>query len=99
MAPKTVGTSWVGDDALRDSTQVMARALGARDMVMGLIALHTAAHPHVGPRWQRTLAACDAVDLAATLGARRSLPPRGVLGVVAMAGAAIAGEAWAASKL
>jgi len=99
VAPKLVGTSWVGEDASRGSAQVLARALGVRDMAMGLIALHTAAHPQVGPRWQRTLAGCDAVDLAGTLLARRSLPPRGVAGVAAIAGTAIAGELWAASKL
>jgi hypothetical protein len=99
VAPRLIGTSWVGEDASRDSAQVLARALGVRDMAMGLIALHTAAHPQVGPRWQRTLAGCDAVDLTATLLARRSLPSRGVAGVVALAGGAIAGELWAASKL
>jgi hypothetical protein len=99
VSPRLVGTSWIGEDAERDSAQVLGRALGVRDMAMGLIALHTAAHPQVGPRWQRTLAGCDAVDLTATLLARRSLPPRGVAAVGVIAGAAIAGELWAASQL
>jgi hypothetical protein len=98
VAPK-LAAGWVGPDAERDSGQVLTRALGVRDFAMGLIALHTAAHPQVGPRWQRTLAGCDAVDLTATLLARRSLPAQGVASVVAIAGVAIAGELWAASKL
>lgn len=98
VAPKLVA-GWIGPDAERDSAAVLTRALGVRDMAMGLIALHTAAHPQVGPRWQRTLAGCDAVDLTATLLARRSLPSRGVMGVAALAGGAVAGELWAASRL
>jgi hypothetical protein len=98
VAPK-LASGWVGDDASRESAQVLTRALGVRDMAMGLIALHTAAHPQVGPRWQRTLAGCDAVDLTATLLARRSLPAQGVAGVAVIAGVAIAGELWAASQL
>jgi len=98
VAPR-LAAGWVGPDGERDSAAVLARALGVRDLAMGLIALHTATHPQVGPRWQRTLAGCDAVDLAATLLARRSLPAQGVAGVAAIAGTAIAGELWAASKL
>ncbi len=99
LAPKAAGRPWIGDAAAQDSTQVVTRGLGARDMVMGLIALHTAAHPQVGPRWQRTLAGCDAVDLAATLLARRSLPRNGVLGTAALAGGAVAVEALVATRL
>lgn len=99
VAPKAVGRSWIGEPAAGEGAQVLTRALGVRDMVMGLIALHTAAHPQVGPRWQRTLAGCDAVDLLSTVAARRSLPPNGVLGTAAVAGVAIAGELWAASRL
>jgi hypothetical protein len=98
VAPK-LASGWIGPDAERDSAAVLTRALGVRDMAMGLIALHTAAHPQVGPRWQRTLAGCDAVDLSATLLARRSLPAQGVAAVAVIAGAAIAGELWAASQL
>jgi hypothetical protein len=56
---------------------------------MGAIALHTLDHPEVGPRWQRTCAATDAVDALATLAARRSLPPGATLvAALAAAGAA-----------
>jgi len=98
VAPK-LAVGWIGPDGERDSATVLARALGVRDLAMGLIALHTAAHPQVGPRWQRTLAGCDAVDLAGTLLARRSLPAQGVGAVAAIAGTAIVGELWAASRL
>jgi hypothetical protein len=98
VAPR-LASGWIGPVGERESATVLTRALGVRDMAMGLIALHTAAHPQVGPRWQRTLAGCDAVDLAGTLLARRSLPAQGVAGVAAIAGTAIVGELWAASKL
>jgi hypothetical protein len=99
VAPAAVGRRWIGADADRESVQVLGRALGVRDLVMGMIALHTVDHPEVGPRWQRTVAACDIVDLTATLIGRRSLPAGGAAGTVAIAGGAAAVELWAASRL
>lgn len=99
VAPAFVARRWIGPDGDRQSVQVMARALGVRDLVLGLIALHTVDHPEVGPRWQRTLAACDLVDLTATVIGRSALPAAGAAGTVAMAGGAAAAELWAAGKL
>jgi hypothetical protein len=99
IAPKASAQRWLGDDADRQATQVVVRGLGARDLVMGLIALHTAAHPQVGPRWQRTLAACDIVDGASTLLARSALPRNGVIGTAAIAGGAAVAEALVAQAL
>jgi hypothetical protein len=70
--------------------QALIRSLGVRDLVLGLIALHTLEHPQVGPRWQRTCAAVDAVDAAATLAAARDLPLSGVLATAVVAGGAAA---------
>ena len=55
--------------------------------------------PEVGPRGQRTLAACDLVDLTATVVGRNALPAAGAAGTVALAGGAAAVELWAAGKL
>jgi hypothetical protein len=41
-------------------------------VLLGFMALHTLDHPPVAARWQRSLAACDAVDGLATVAARRS---------------------------
>jgi len=99
LAPRLSTRPWLGDDAERTGAQVLARAMGARDIVTGAVALHTIDQPDAGPRWQRTLAGVDAVDLAATLAARRELPRVGVALVVAMASAGLAGQLWVARGL
>ncbi len=99
VAPRLSTRLWLGEDADRPGTQVVARAMGVRDVVTGAIALHTLGRPDVGARWQRTLAGVDAVDLAATLAARSELPRSGVALVVAMASFGVAGQLWAAQGL
>lgn len=99
VAPRAVGRSWVGDDGERPGATALVRALGVRDLVLGLIALHTVDHPQIGPRYQRTMAVCDAVDLLATLAVRDSLPPASVAGTALVAGAGAAGGLVAAAKL
>jgi hypothetical protein len=88
LAPRAIGRSWVGEHAQRPAVQALLRSIGARDAVIGLIALHTLDHPEVGPRWQRTAAAIDAIDVAVTVAARSDLPPSGVAGTTLIAGAA-----------
>jgi hypothetical protein len=90
VAPGLLGRPWLGATASEPAGQVALRALGARDLIMGGIALHTVDHPEVGPRWQRTCAAADAVDALATVVARRSLPPVGSALVAALATAGAA---------
>jgi hypothetical protein len=99
VAPRLVGRPWVGSDADRPGATVFARGLGVRDVVLGMVALHTLDHPEVGPRWQRTLAACDAVDCAATLAAREARPKPAVIGSAVTAAATAAAELWAAQRL
>jgi hypothetical protein len=90
VAPGLLGRPWLGRTAAQSGGQVALRALGARDLIIGGIALHTVDHPEVGPRWQRTCAAVDAVDAVATVLARRSLPPVGSALVAALATAGAA---------
>jgi hypothetical protein len=71
-APRLTAGVWVGRDGTSDGATVLTRALGARDALLGLMALHTLDRPDVARRWQASLAACDAVDGLATLAARRS---------------------------
>jgi hypothetical protein len=99
LAPRRTARGWIGPDADAPGTTVVARALGVRDAVLGGIGLHTIDNPQVGPRWQRTLALCDGVDLAATLAVRRRLPRAGVALVVVLAGAAVGAQLWAAGQL
>ncbi|MGI9098074.1 MAG: hypothetical protein ACR2H2_06195 [Solirubrobacteraceae bacterium] len=98
LAPRRSASAWVGADAHRPGTAVIARAHGVRDAVVGVIALQTVDDPLYGPRCQRLAGLCDAVDLGATLMARRSLPRTGVL-VGLLAGVGLAGQLWVAEQL
>jgi hypothetical protein len=90
IAPQRTARGWVGDLADRPGVQALVRSVGVRDVVLGMIALHTLDHPDVGPRWQATVGAVDAVDALATGLAASDLPARGVAATVAIAGGAAA---------
>ena len=92
VAPRLAGAAWIGPDAHRPGTTVFARALGARDVLLGLMVLHTVDHPDVAPRWLSATAACDAVDCAAAAKVRDELPAgRGAFGIALAGGSAAAG--------
>jgi hypothetical protein len=94
IAPRFAGSVWIGEDARRPGTTVFARALGARDVLLGAMILHTVDRPDVGPRWLSATAACDAVDFTAAAAVRDELPgARGAAGMALAGGAAIAGAA------
>jgi hypothetical protein len=99
LAPRTIGRVWLGAAADTPAGGVAMRALGVRDVVLGAIALHTLDNPEVGPRWQRTCAAVDAVDCAATAAARDALPSVGSALVTAIAAAGAATGAWLGANL
>lgn len=99
VAPRLSLGMWIGRTAADGATAPVARALGVREVVLGAMALHTVDRPQVAARWLRALAVCDAVDFAATLAARRSLPPYGRVLIAAMAGAGAGGQLWAAAQL
>jgi hypothetical protein len=91
LRPRRAGTAWVGRKAAKQrGTQALLRSMGARDVVIGMIALHTLDNPQVGPRWQRTCAAIDAVDAIVTVLAIGDLPLYGVVWVTALAGGSAA---------
>jgi len=98
VAPALAGRGWIGADAERPAVRAIFRALGVRDLILGLLTLHVVDRPGVGRRTVATCAAADAVDFAATLAARDALPPAAANGVLAVAaGAAVAGAAAAAA--
>jgi hypothetical protein len=88
VAPALAGRGWIGDDAERPGVQAIFRALGVRDLILGLLTLHVVDRPGIGPRTVATCAAADAVDFGATLAARESLPPTAAVGALAVAGSA-----------
>jgi hypothetical protein len=97
-APRLTIGMWIGRDAVDRAVAPVGRALGVREVVLGAMLLHTLDRPQVGARWLRALAACDAVDLAATLAARRALPRTSML-VALLALTGSAGQLWAAGEL
>ena len=87
--PGTIGSAWVGDDALTSGARVIMRGMAARDVALGLglkIALDRG-RPARG--WLEAGMLADAVDFAATL-IGRDLPLVGRLGVLALAGVSTA---------
>ena len=99
VVPRVFGRMWLGRPGAGPAGAVTMRALGVRDLVLGGIALHTLDHPDVAPRWQRTCAAVDAVDLVATAAARPGLPRAGSVLVMTLAGAGAATGAWLGAAL
>jgi hypothetical protein len=85
-APSLAGPAWIGEDGKRPAVSVFARALGARDLVLGFLTVHTAGRPGVGPRTLATVALVDAVDCAATAAVRSHLPAGAAAGAMAVAG-------------
>ncbi len=94
VAPGLASRAWIGGDAARPAVRVLARSLGARDIVLGLgtfLALDDRNSLALA-RWVQLGALVDAVDAAATLLAARHLKLRSVVGVLALAvPAAVAG--------
>ncbi|MDQ1436590.1 MAG: hypothetical protein QOK43_219 [Acidimicrobiaceae bacterium] len=81
---------WLGEDARRPAVKVLARAFGARDLVLGVgtyMALSDQDDKSESVRrWLTLCAVSDSADAAATLLGARHLPKRGVLATLAFAG-------------
>jgi hypothetical protein len=98
--PAIPARPWVGAAADDLAARVFGRALGARDLALGLGALAAlqdpAAEPGSASAWVAAGALSDALDVAASLSAWRELP-RGSRWLVAASagGAALAGAAGA----
>jgi hypothetical protein len=99
IAPGVVAQRWLGKLAQRPAVLALVRSVGVRDLVMGMIALHTVENPQVGPRWQATCAVVDTVDLLATVAARGDLPAAGVANTSLLAGGAAAAGLYCAREL
>jgi hypothetical protein len=99
LAPAAIGRLWVGAVADRAGTQVVLRGFGARDLVLGGIALHLAGRGPAGARALQACALVDAVDAAATLAQRRDLPPVGATATAAFGAGAAAIELAVARAL
>ncbi|HWE13594.1 MAG TPA: hypothetical protein VG365_08790 [Solirubrobacteraceae bacterium] len=86
--PGLLTSVWVGPDAERGSSQVLARALGIRDLVIAAGTLGSTGDEQ--QRWLTAALIADATDLAVTLGAGAALPLRGRVLVSLAAGGGVA---------
>lgn len=75
---------WIGSDASRPAAKLLARAIGARDLVLGLGTLQSPDR-----RWLGAALVADTADLALTVAAREHLPKRGHVLVSLIAGAGV----------
>lgn len=102
--PSVPARPWVGTPADELGTRVLGRALGARDLALGLGALAAAGRASAGARpagaWYAAGALSDALDAAVTAAAWPRLPRSTRWLVAASAGgAALAGAAGALAAL
>jgi hypothetical protein len=102
--PSVPARPWVGSSADELGAQVLGRALGARDLALGLGALAAVRKAPSGPRlagaWYAAGALSDALDVAITAAAWPRLPRATRWLIAASAGgAAIAGAAGTLATL
>ena len=98
--PSTVMAGWIGkDEAERPAMDLVTRAFGAREVLLGAIGLHVADRPGVGKRTIGTMALLDLTDLTATVAHRDSLPKAALPAMVFVAGGAVVWQALAAREL
>ncbi len=85
--PELMERGWIGKQARLPGAQVLARAVGARDLAVGLGGVQAVARNDGSARpWLAAAAACDAVDFGASWAAGRGIPRQARTGVLAIAG-------------
>src|SRR5215208_7224906 len=85
--PELMERGWIGKQARLPGAQVLARAVGARDLAIGLGGLQAVARDDGSARpWLAGAAICDAVDFGATWAAGRGIPRQARSGVLVIAG-------------
>jgi hypothetical protein len=90
-APSLPLRPWVGRVAAEeDAPRLLARALGGRDLALGLGALAALATGRPARGWILLGGLADAVDVTATVAHWSSLPRLGRLAVVGAAGSSVA---------
>ena len=89
--PKVMEPGWIGRQARLPGAQVLSRAVGARDLAIGLGGVQAAVRNDGSARaWMAAAALCDAVDFGATWAAGRRIPRGARTSVLAIAsGAAV----------
>ena len=85
--PKLMERAWIGKQARLPGPQLLTRAVGARDLAVGLGGLQALPrNDGSAAPWLAAAAVCDAVDFGATWTAGRGIPSDARRGVLAIAG-------------
>jgi hypothetical protein len=85
--PRLMERAWIGKQARLPGAQLLTRAVGARDLALGLGGLQALTRDDGSARpWLAAAAVCDAVDFGATWTAGRGIPRQPRSGVLAIAG-------------
>ena len=85
--PKLMEPGWIGRQARLPGAQVLSRAVGARDVALGLGGVQAAVRNDGSARqWMGAAAICDAVDFGATWAAGRKIPRQSRASVLGIAG-------------
>jgi hypothetical protein len=82
--PRRLTRAWIGEDADRTGAQVLTRALGMRDLVIGAGTLASSGSDR--RRWLMAALLADLTDLSVTLAAGSALPRSGRVLVSVAAG-------------
>jgi hypothetical protein len=88
--PRLSASTWIGAPAALPTSGVLARALGAREIGLGLGLLASADRGRPLRPWLAAGLIADAADLAATVAARDHLPTMSVPMIVGAAGSGLA---------
>ncbi len=103
LRPELPARPWVGTTQAGGAAgQVLGRALGGRDLSLGLgalLALRAGRISSSAASWVASGALADGVDVLATLVSWDALPPRGRVAISAVAGSAAILGALAATTL
>jgi hypothetical protein len=98
VAPKLVLRPWLGEVGNATGARVLGAGFGARDIAVGAGAIHALSTGGPVRPWLLGAAFTDAVDLAATFAARRSLPARGAAATCVLAATGVAAGLWTARQ-
>ncbi|HYH58337.1 MAG TPA: hypothetical protein VD790_03835 [Thermoleophilaceae bacterium] len=86
--PRIMDQAWIGKQARLPGPQLLARAVGARDLAVGAGGLQAAVRNDGSAQpWLAAAAVCDAVDFGATYAAGRGIPRSARTSVLAVAAA------------
>lgn len=87
LFPEKIGATWIGDSANEPGARTILRAMGLRDIALGIGATEAALRDESGP-WLAVALLADIGDVTATLLSAGRIPRSGVITTTALAGSA-----------